>query len=44
MLGGSVTSVRTQIDYRVLQALMTPNTKSSNVPDKGYKIKETDYE
>lgn len=44
MLGGSVTTISNEIDYRVLQALMTPHTKQSDVPDPSYKLKEDDYE
>ncbi len=43
MLGGSVLALSTEIDYRVLQALMTPHTTQSDVPDQTYKLKEDDY-
>ena len=44
MMGGSVTTVSNEIDYRVLQALMTPHTKTSDVPDRNYALKPEDYE
>lgn len=44
MMGGSVMTIDNAIDYRVLQALMTPQTKSSDVPDRKYVLKEDDYE
>ena len=34
MLGGSATNISRRIDYRVLQALMTPETSTSDAPDK----------
>ncbi len=43
MLGGSVAGMSEQIDYRVYQALLTPHTKASDVPDKVYILKEADY-
>jgi hypothetical protein len=43
MLGGSVTAMSDGIDYVVYQALLTPHTKASDVPNKMYILKEADY-
>lgn len=43
MLGGSVVTISDGIDYHVYQALMTPHTKASDVPNKIYILKEADY-
>lgn len=43
MLGGSVTTMSDGINYHVYQALLTPHTKSSDVPWNGYVLKEADY-
>lgn len=43
MLGGSVTAMSEQIDYQVYQALLTPHTKASDVPNRTYILKEADY-
>lgn len=43
MLGGSVSTMSDGIDYVVYQALMTPHTKASDVPNKNYILKEGDY-
>ncbi len=44
MMGGSVMTLSNAIDYRVLQALMTPHTAASDVPDKNYVLKPEDWE
>ncbi len=44
MLGGSVMTLNEGIDYQVYQALLTPHTKASDVPNPGYILKESDYE
>lgn len=43
MLGGSVTTMSDGIEYVVYQALLTPHTKASDVPNKTYILKEADY-
>ena len=43
MLGGSVSTMSDGIDYHVYQALMTPHTKASDVPNMNYLLKEADY-
>lgn len=40
---GSVIQIDEGIDYRVYQALMTPNTRESDVPNRSYLLKEDDY-
>lgn len=42
MLGGSVSAISENIDYIVYQALMTPDTRSSDIPDRSYVLKEED--
>ncbi len=42
-LGGNVISMNEGIDYHVYQALLTPHTKASDVPNPGYLLKEGDY-
>ncbi len=44
MLGGSVASMSEQIDYHVYQALLTPHTRASDMPQSNYVLKEDDYE
>lgn len=44
MLGGSVNSMSEQIDYNVYQALLTPHTRASDMPQSNYVLKEEDYE
>lgn len=44
MLGGSVMNLNEQIDYQVYQALLTPHSRASDVPNKNYILKEADYE
>lgn len=44
MLGGSVMTLNEGIDYQVYQALLTPHTRASDVPNKNYILKESDYE
>lgn len=43
MLDGSVISLDEQTDYYVYQALMTPQTRQSSVPFKGYILKDDDF-
>lgn len=43
MLGGSVSAMSDGIDYHVYQALMTPHTRASDVPNVQYILKEADY-
>ncbi len=43
MLGGSVMTIRDNIDYRVLQSLLTPHTKASDVPEPGYVLSDADF-
>jgi prepilin-type N-terminal cleavage/methylation domain-containing protein len=43
MLDGSTKSVEETIDYHVYQALMTPQTRQSDVPNHAYLLKEDDY-
>jgi prepilin-type N-terminal cleavage/methylation domain-containing protein len=43
MLDGSTDSISDQIEYHVYQALMTPQTKQSDVPNVPYLLKEADY-
>ncbi len=43
MLDGSTKSLDEQVDYHVYQALMTPQTKQSDVPFHNYLLKEDDY-
>lgn len=43
MLGGSVITLSENTDYRVYQALMTPQTAQSDVPDNRYLLREADY-
>lgn len=42
MLGGSVSAMSEEIDYVVYQALLTPNTRASDVPDRTYVFKDAD--
>ena len=44
MLGGSVMTMSDRIEYQVYQALLTPHTRASDVPNKTYILKESDYE
>lgn len=44
MLGGAVYHMNKEIDYRVLQALLTPHTEESDVPDPRFVLKPEDYE
>ena len=43
MLGGSVSTMSEEIDYHVYQALLTPHTKASDVPNTAYLLKAEDY-
>lgn len=43
MLGGSVSAMAEGIDYHVYQALLTPHTRASDVPNIQYILKEVDY-
>lgn len=43
MLDGSVVSLNEQINYHVYQALMTPQTSSSDVPLNKYLLKDSDW-
>ena len=43
MLDGSTKSVSEGISYDVYQALMTPQTKQSDVPNPQYLLKEDDF-
>ncbi|MGN6544507.1 MAG: DUF1559 family PulG-like putative transporter [Aureliella sp.] len=43
MLGGSVSAMSEGIDYHVYQALLTPHTRASDVPNVQYILKEADY-
>lgn len=43
MLGGNVSAMSDGIDYHVYQALLTPHTKASDVPNTQYLLKEADY-
>ncbi len=43
MLDGSTKSIDEKIDYHVYQALMSPQTKQSDVPYHQYLLKEDDY-
>lgn len=43
MLDGSMTLLDEQIDYHVYQALMTPVTKQSDVPNALYLLKDDDF-
>ncbi len=43
MLGGSVMAIKDNIDYRVLQALMTPHTAHSDVPDRDFVLQDGDF-
>lgn len=43
MLDGSTDNISDQIEYNVYQALMTPQTKQSDVPNAQYLLKEADY-
>lgn len=43
MLDGSTKGISDQIEYQVYQALMTPQTKQSDVPNVRYLLKEDDY-
>lgn len=43
MLDGSIISINEGIDYHVYQALMTPVTKSSDVPNTVYLLKDDDF-
>ncbi len=42
MLSGWVSPISNRVDYRVLQALMTPHGSDSDVPDPSYVLKEAD--
>ncbi len=44
MLGGNVSNVDDQIDYHVYQALLTPHTRASDMPQSHYLLKEDDYQ
>ncbi|HAC90340.1 MAG TPA: hypothetical protein DCF63_06855 [Planctomycetaceae bacterium] len=44
MADGSVRSLSDGLEYHVYQALMTPNTKQSDVPFHDYLLKSADYE
>ena len=43
MLDGSTKSLDDTLDYHVYQALMTPGTRQSDVPNELYLLKEDDY-
>jgi prepilin-type N-terminal cleavage/methylation domain-containing protein len=43
MLDGSTKNVAETIDYHIYQALMTPQTKQSDVPYNNYLLKEDDF-
>ena len=43
MLDGSTKSIDEKIEYHVYQALMTPQTRQSDVPYHLYLLKEDDY-
>ncbi|MFO1062578.1 MAG: DUF1559 domain-containing protein [Pirellulales bacterium] len=42
-LGGSVSSISNGIDYHVYQALLTPQSKASDMPNNLYLLKDVDY-
>lgn len=44
MLDGSTSSISEDIDYTVYQALLTPQTKQSDVPNPAYLLKEADFQ
>lgn len=43
MADGSVVSLSKDLDYHVYQALMTPQSRQSDVPDTNYLLKDDDY-
>ena len=43
MLDGSTKGIAEEVDYTVYQALMTPQTKQSDVPNPQYLLKEDDF-
>ncbi len=43
MADGSTVSISDELDNRVYQALMTPQTRKSDVPDVMYRQKEDDF-
>ncbi len=42
-LSGTVISMSDQVDYNVYQALLTPNTRASDMPQTNYILKEDDF-